>query len=89
MRSMLSDEGFYSCSILFQLIRDRYVKMLLDTNGGFRQNRTLLKCGFRPTTNPGGLPEHALARIAKGDGLLLKSVTEQAYRRSHALPSTA
>ena len=35
MRSMLSGEGFYSCSILFQLIHDRYVKMLLDTNGGF------------------------------------------------------
>ena len=35
MRSMLSDEGFYSCSILFQLIRDRYVKMLLDTNVRF------------------------------------------------------
>ena len=35
MRSMLSDEGFYSCSIFFQLVRDRYVKMLLDTNGGF------------------------------------------------------
>jgi len=34
---MLSGEGFYSCSILFQLIHDRYVKMLLDTNGGFAQ----------------------------------------------------
>jgi hypothetical protein len=28
-------------------------------------------------------------RIGKGDGLFLKSVTEQAYRRSHALPSAA
>jgi hypothetical protein len=25
----------------------------------------------RPTTDPGGLPEHALARIAKGDGFFL------------------
>jgi hypothetical protein len=41
-----------------------------------------------PTTDSGRLPEHAPARIAKGDGLFLKSVTEQAYRRSHALPST-
>jgi len=37
----------------------------------------------------GRLPEHALSRIAKGDGLFLESFTELAYRRSHALPSTA
>src|SRR6266446_7420731 len=43
----------------------------------------------RPTTDSGRLPEHALARIAKGDGLFLESFTEQAYRRSHALLSTA
>jgi len=41
MRSMLSGEGFYSCSILFQLIHDRYVKMLLDTNGGFAPEAAL------------------------------------------------
>jgi hypothetical protein len=38
---------------------------------------------FDPTDS-GRVPEHALARIAKGDGFFLKSVTEQAYRRSHA-----
>ena len=42
MRSMPSDEGFYSCSIFFQLVRDRYVKMLLDTNGGFAPQAVII-----------------------------------------------
>src|SRR6266699_334474 len=42
-----------------------------------------------PISDSGRLLEHALARIAKGDGLFLKSVAKQAYRRSHALPPTA
>jgi hypothetical protein len=36
MRSMPSDEGFYSCSIFFQLVRDRYVKMLLARMAALR-----------------------------------------------------
>ena len=65
MRSMLSDEGFYSCSILFQLIRDRYVKMLLDTNVRFAPEAVIRLGGTANQATPtrGGTKLRQLGRL--------------------------
>src|SRR6266576_7042445 len=49
-------------------------------SGKTGSDRRVLRMTRLTHNGPGRLPEHALTRIAKGDGLFLKSVTEQAYR---------
>ena len=63
MRSMLSGDGFYSCSILF---RDRYVKMLLDTNvrfAGQKQSSDLVEQRTRQTPTRGATKLQQFGRL--------------------------